>query len=164
MERIHAYNRDIKLIVSLRDPVERAYSHWRMEKARGAELLSFTEAIRQGRSRVEEHAEIDVAHRVFSYVERGFYAEQLSRMYRFFPSENILLLRQRDMAENLEVTLEKLCRFLSISSFENFPDNKSIFSHSELQIEPMSLQDRLYLEGVFFQEKEILRTDFKVFF
>ena len=52
LERIAAYRSDIKLILMLRDPVERAWSHWRMEAARGVEPLAFAQAIRRGRQRL----------------------------------------------------------------------------------------------------------------
>lgn len=78
LSRIHAYNPSMKFIVSLRDPAERAYSHWRMETLRGAETVSFSEAIRGGRQRVIDQAEIAGHHRVYSYVERGFYAPQIT--------------------------------------------------------------------------------------
>lgn len=52
IERIARYNPRAKLIVCLRHPVLRAYSHWRMETTRGAETLPFSRAIREGRARV----------------------------------------------------------------------------------------------------------------
>ncbi|MGP3699493.1 hypothetical protein [Rhodobacter sp. NSM] len=71
------------LILPLRDPVERAHSHWRMEVARGNESLSFSEAIREGRARVARNG------RVFTYVERGFYGAQLERLETCFPREQV---------------------------------------------------------------------------
>ena len=44
--RIHAYNPDMKIILSLRNPIDRAFSHWNMNKKRGFEPLSFGDAIR----------------------------------------------------------------------------------------------------------------------
>src|SRR5699024_1882343 len=48
------YNPDIKLIVSLRDPVERAYSAWNMEKQRGRESRSFSEVVKDEISLLED--------------------------------------------------------------------------------------------------------------
>ncbi len=84
IERIARYNPRAKLILLFRDPVERAWSHWRMERSRGAEALPFDVCIRQGRSRVDDPS-APGHHRVHSYVERGFYGAQLTRLYRFFP-------------------------------------------------------------------------------
>ena len=52
--RIWQYNPDIKLIVILRNPIERAYSHWNMERSRNAEKLSFFDAIQSERDRCQE--------------------------------------------------------------------------------------------------------------
>ncbi len=96
LERIHAYNPAIKLIVVLRDPVERAWSHWRMEFARGAEAGPFSWCIREGRQRLFD-AEPWGFHREFSYVERGFYGEQAERLLRLFPKDQVLFLRSEDL-------------------------------------------------------------------
>jgi hypothetical protein len=94
MERILRYNAASKLIVCLRHPSYRAHSHWRMETKRAAETLSFEDAISEtGRRRVR-NAE-GGAHRVYSYVERGFYAQQIRRLLQLFPPEQLLFLRVR---------------------------------------------------------------------
>ena len=81
----------MKLILVLRDPVQRAWSHWRMEYARGAETQPFDWCIRQGRQRLFA-AEPWGHHREFSYVERGFYGEQVERVFGLFPREQVLVL------------------------------------------------------------------------
>lgn len=124
LERIHNYNPSIKLIVSLRDPIERAFSHWRMETRRNAETMSFCEAIRNGRTRVTEQAQRDGLHRVYSYVERGFYARQFNDLLGFFPREQVLLLRSDDIAEDHLVALARVSAFLEISTFPNLPGSR----------------------------------------
>ena len=69
--RMHAYNPDMKIVIMLRCPIQRAFSHWNMERTRGNETLSFWEAL------MHEKARLDLAlpnqQRVYSYVDRGFY-------------------------------------------------------------------------------------------
>lgn len=96
LERICAYNPAMRLVLVLRDPVERAWSHWRMEYARGAEREPFAWCVREGRQRLFA-AEPWGWHREFSYVERGFYAEQLERLFGLFPREQVLILRAEDL-------------------------------------------------------------------
>lgn len=115
LERIAAYNPAMQLIVMLRDPVERAWSHWRMETARGAETRPFSWCIRQGRRRLLE-AEPWGVHREFSYVERGFYGEQLVRLYGLFPREQVLVLRASDLRAAPGAALEQVSRFLGAPS------------------------------------------------
>jgi len=70
-QRIAAYNPRIKLVVSLRDPIARAYSHWNMQRHRGNEKLGFDEAIELEKSRLES-VDLTVRDRQkFSYIDRG---------------------------------------------------------------------------------------------
>jgi len=96
LERIAVYNPAIKLIVMLRDPVERAWSHWRMETARGVETRPFDWCIREGRARLFD-AEPWGVHREYSYVERGFYGEQMARLLDLFPREQVLVLKADEL-------------------------------------------------------------------
>lgn len=91
LERIAAYNPAMKLIMVLRDPVQRAWSHWRMEYARGVETQPFAWCIREGRQRLFDGVPWG-HHREVSYVERGFYGEQMERLYGLFQREQVLVL------------------------------------------------------------------------
>lgn len=117
LERIAAYNPAMRLILVLRDPVERAWSHWRMEYARGAERQPFAWCIREGRMRLFE-AEPPThpwgAHREFSYVERGFYGEQLERALALFPREQILVLEAEALQAEPAAVLAKVRAFLGL--------------------------------------------------
>jgi hypothetical protein len=112
LERIAAYNPAMRFILLLRDPVQRAWSHWRMEVARGAETQPFAWCIRDGRARVAEAPAGQ--HRVFSYVERGFYADQLERLFRRFPPTQVLVLRSDDLKADPDGTLNRVRHFLGL--------------------------------------------------
>ena len=114
LERIAAYNPAMRLVVTLRDPVERAWSHWRMEYARGAELQPFAWCIRQGRQRLFA-SEPWGFHREFSYVERGFYAEQLARLFEIFPREQALVIRAEDLRADPGPVLNQVRRFIGLA-------------------------------------------------
>ncbi|HEX3367744.1 sulfotransferase family protein [Phenylobacterium sp.] len=114
LERIAAYNPAMKLVVMLRDPVARAWSHWKMEFARGAETQPFAWCIRQGRQRLFA-AEPWGVHREFSYVERGFYGEQMARLYGLFPRDQVLVLRAEDLRADPGPVLERLRAFLGLA-------------------------------------------------
>jgi hypothetical protein len=113
LERIAAYNPAMRLIVTLRDPVERAWSHWRMEYARGVETQAFAWCIREGRRRLF-NAEPWGHHREFSYVERGFYGEQLERLYGLFPREQVLVIRADELRDTPAPCLAAVRRFLGL--------------------------------------------------
>ena len=111
LERIAAYNPAIKLVLMLRDPVERAWSHWRMEQGRGAETKPFAWCVREGRQRLFA-AEPWGHHREYSYVERGFYGDQVERLFALFPREQVLLLQAEDLRRDPQAVLGRLNAFL----------------------------------------------------
>ncbi|OHB36536.1 MAG: sulfotransferase [Phenylobacterium sp. RIFCSPHIGHO2_01_FULL_70_10] len=116
LERICTYRPDIKLIVLLRDPVARAFSHWKMEYARGVETAPFDWCVRRGRTRLFDSAPWGW-HREFSYVERGFYGEQVERLFGLFPREQVLILQAEALDAEPSATLSKVCDFLGVAPF-----------------------------------------------
>jgi hypothetical protein len=70
-KRIWEYNPNMKLIVILRNPIERAYSHWNMDRSRHADNLSFWETIQKEKKRCSDA--LPKQQRRYSYIERGFY-------------------------------------------------------------------------------------------
>jgi hypothetical protein len=112
MARIWAYNPEMRLILCLRNPVERAYSHWAMETGRSWDTLPFPEAITSEAERCR--AALPQQHRVFSYTSRGFYSEQLRRLWSFFPREQTLILRQEELLKDPGDTLSRVHRFLGV--------------------------------------------------
>jgi len=117
LERIAAYNPAMKLILLFRDPVERAWSHWRMESGRGAEAYPFAWCIREGRDRVAADPVTPGFHREYSYVERGFYGAQLERLLQHFPRSQTLLLASEDLASDPGAVLARVTDFLGVPPF-----------------------------------------------
>ena len=125
-QRISQFLPDIKLIVLLRNPVDRAASHYyhncRFGKSR--EPLSFEEAIQQESSRIEP--EIDkimadenyksLAHQYYSYLSRGIYIEQLSRWMQFFPRKSFLILNSEEFWKNPKRNMKQVWNFLGVPS------------------------------------------------
>lgn len=115
LDRVRAYNPAMRLVLIVRDPVERAWSHWQMEFARGKETEPFARCIREGRRRMAGAAPFPGFHRVHSYVERGFYGKQLARALRLFPRDQMLLVRSEDLARDPDATVAAVCRFLGVA-------------------------------------------------
>lgn len=143
--RIWKYNKDIKLIALLRNPTERAFSHWSMEKARGKDTLSFSEAIRKERERCK--GALPDPHRVFSYVDRGFYAEQVRRYQRFFSEDQLCFLPYEDLRKAPDKTMRSIFSFLGVDPdayrFEPQIVNKTTYQ------ETLKPSDREFLIEVF---------------
>ncbi|OXE36294.1 MAG: sulfotransferase [Phenylobacterium zucineum] len=154
LERIAVYRRDIKLILLLRDPVERAWSHWRMEHTRGAETLPFGQAIRRGRQRLFQ-AEPWGHHRVFSYVERGFYAEQLERLFGIFGPEQLLILQSDDLSQDPDTVLTKINAFIGAPPP---PKTTPRQVHVGQDMGQMDENDRAFLTAIYARDQDRLAT------
>jgi hypothetical protein len=151
--RIWSYNPDMKWILILRNPVERAYSAWNMEKKRGLEELSFNDAIAQESIRCREA--LPLQHRVFSYLDRGFYASQLRRLFNIFGSERCLVLLNEDLRVDQAATLRKIFRFLGVDDSFATPDTR-VFEHDYDQ--PLDPKTYSMLRRIFyFDLKEVER-------
>jgi Sulfotransferase domain len=122
-ERVHRFDPTLRLVVLLRDPVERAYSHYDHERRLGREPLSFQEALEQEGERLEpefermwnEPAYSSPAVRNYSYLARGRYAEQLERWLAVFPREQLLILESRRLREQTAACMAEICSFVGVS-------------------------------------------------
>jgi len=116
-ERIFKYNPEVKLIIVLRNPVDRAYSHWNMERSRYNESMSFWDAIQSEGNRSK--LVFPDQHRIYSYVDRGFYYKQLKRLWHYFSKDNMLILNYDFFKSNPIDTLNIICDYLGIERFLN---------------------------------------------
>ena len=125
--RAHELVPRAKLLVSLRNPVDRAYSYYCMNARRGLETLSFEEAIDREEERLDGELErmladdsyfSDIRHHA-SYVARGLYAQQLQDWRRYFPEEQFLLMTQDELKpERRSATLARVQSFLELPHAE----------------------------------------------
>jgi len=113
--RVWSYNPAMKMIVVIRNPVSRAYSHWAMENQRSNELLSFTEALSQESSRATK--KLPFQDRIHSYIDRGFYSGQIRRLWRLFGKRNVIVIRQDWLLKDPKSCLGDICNFLEIDTF-----------------------------------------------
>jgi hypothetical protein len=123
-ERVHAALPKVKLIVLLRNPVDRAHSHHNHEHALGNEELDFVTAIAQEPERLageerrlaEDPTYQSFAHQHYSYVARGLYAEQLKRWYDRFPPDQILTLASEEFFADPEAILHRVQTWLELAT------------------------------------------------
>ncbi|MGR8933325.1 MAG: sulfotransferase domain-containing protein [Gammaproteobacteria bacterium] len=146
-KRIWRYHSAMKWIILLRNPIERAFSHWNMECARQADTLTFREAIQT--EAVRCRTALPEQHRTFSYTDRGFYVEQLRRIWFFFPKQQTLLLKQDDFKQNPQQCLDVVCDFLELKRLENVTP-KTI--HALSYNTTMTVHEKAYLQHLFYYE------------
>jgi len=122
-ERISKIKRKIKFIVLLRNPVDRAHSHYYYEKSMGLENLTMEEAIKQEEKRIVEKSKLkDPIYSnlvLFSYLSAGKYLEQLKFWFNFFPREQFLILKSEDLFSQPSETVQKVFEFLQLSKYNS---------------------------------------------
>ena len=110
LRRIRAMIPAVKLIVILRDPVERAHSNWTHLWSAGLEPVGdFV------RASTEEERRIAAGWASFwHYTGLGKYGEQLEYAFSLFPRDQLLVLRYRLLVDSPAATLDQICRFLGV--------------------------------------------------
>ena len=112
----------VRLIVLLRDPVERCLSGLFHSRRLGLEPLQVEEALKAEAGRLEGAeavlAAVDgshLSHQVHSYLSRSRYEQQLMRYEQLFPREQLLLLRSEDLFQNPEGSWQQVLAFLELA-------------------------------------------------
>lgn len=143
-KRLAAVTPHAKLIVLLRNPVDRAYSqHW-FTTQEGNETLSFAEATEHEEERlageVEKLLEMDnlgndgyrsFKLRHYSYLSRGIYVDQLQQWMRIFPKEQFLILKSEDLYSNPAAIVEQTLDFLGVPNGQAIIANKDFKQYRE---------------------------------
>ena len=112
--RIYNFNKNIKLVVILRNPIERAYSNYIFTVRNGIEILDFEYAILKEGERVQHYIGKWKEIKPFDYIGRSKYYSQLKEYYNIFNKENIIVLIFEELINKKEEELQKLCSFLNI--------------------------------------------------
>ena len=151
----------VKLLIILRNPVGRAYSHFRHERALGREpLASFEEALDSESERLAGEVEricaephyYSFAHQNFSYVTRGLYARQLKGLFQFFPRQDIHLVSSERLRSNPAETYAEVLQFLRLPD-HHLPSFSQVGAR---RYPPMSRQVRSQLQRWFAPHNEEL--------
>ena len=147
MERIANYSPEIKLVVLLRNSIDRAFAHWNMQRFKDREPLDFLDALKEERNRLAELSSMES--RRFAYVDRGFYSSQLERVFQFFPREQVKIAKFEDFRDRKQKTLEGIFEFLSVKPLRRVRDKDRNVVPYERAMRP---DERKYLSGVFSAE------------
>lgn len=121
-ERIARDLPDVKIVAMLRDPVERAYSAWKHETARGFDEMAFEDAINEEVRRTEGERERmmadpryqSYAYRHYSYTARGHYSAQLRQFQDRLPASRIHVVYSESFFVQPEREFRLLTDFLGV--------------------------------------------------
>ena len=129
-KRIKKLFPDTKLIVILRNPVDRTYSHYHLAEQFG-ETRTFEEIVKEDMDNILNW-NIDLkddnyfANKVEkSFLARGFYAEQLSIWFKLFSKNQIMIVSSEQLASDTKNTMNSIFQFLNLPKFE-IPNTKKV--------------------------------------
>ncbi|MBV1879316.1 MAG: sulfotransferase domain-containing protein [Pseudomonadales bacterium] len=163
VSHLHAYNKQMKLIVVLRDPADRAISQYWMERDRGTEHLPLLLALLAEPFRLwlDSNPWADgAAHRNNSYRARGLYARQLKRIYQYFPKSQVLVLSHQALQQDHAKSLIKVFEFLGVQPDVAIPQEQ-IFSRAARNTQTANASSgfsRMLLKLSYLLEYHRLRT------
>ena len=120
---------EIKLIVILRNPIDRAYSHYHLSLRSGSEKSSFEEITEEDMKIFQkfENTNSMIDDEYFrnyiakTHLGRGFYAQQLKIWFELFDRKQILILSSEELSTKTNETMNKIFQFLDLPKYE-IPD------------------------------------------
>ena len=148
-----------KLILLLRNPIERAWAHYHQSVRKG-ESLSFEEALRSEEERLAgerdkmlaDETYVSLKYRRYSYLTRGLYADQIKRVRFFFPSEQVLVLKsERLLFDDPSSVLAEVTDFLRLPSW-----SPKVFTRSRDFYPPIPVETRRWLANYFLEHNQRL--------
>ena len=108
--RIKQYIPDSRLIVILRNPVERAYANFlHLVRDDREPYQDFTLALQEETKRINSNWEW-----FWHYIQLGYYAEQLQRYYEMFSANQIKIYLYEDLREKPTALIQDICRFIEV--------------------------------------------------
>lgn len=125
-KRIAELTPSVKLIALLRNPVDRAYSHYNHNLRKKRENLAFEVAIEKEGERLSNKLEkmleddkyFNAKYFHYAYLGRGIYVDQLKNWFNFFSKEQILILSSEDFYADPAVSYSQVLEFLKLPQWE----------------------------------------------
>jgi Sulfotransferase domain len=144
---------DARVIALLRDPVERAWSHYKERRRHGGEELGFEEALEAEPARLageeerlrREPAYRSRAHEDHSYVAQGRYLDMLPRWLERYPRERVLILPSEELYTDPQATMDRIFAFLGLPPFAL----RDVTRHNYVPAGDMRRQARRQLQQLF---------------
>lgn len=123
-EKIKKVTPNAKFILLLRNPIDRAYSHYNMNVTRGDETLSFSDAIDMEQERtskgfkkmLNDENYFTWNYYLHAYLNHGIYIEKLKHWMDIFPRANFFILKSEDFSNDIPKYYNKVLNFLGLSS------------------------------------------------
>jgi hypothetical protein len=130
-----------RVIVLLRDPVSRAFSHYQHRKTRHLEARSFDEVVDDEIRQSAFPPEFGVALRpdvapMLDYLARGYYALQLELLFELYPRKRVLVIDSAELFTATSATCQRVFGFLELEPFDVRPSKVYNRGYYEEKIDP----------------------------
>lgn len=146
----------VKIIGLLRNPVDRAYSHYHHMRRLGyEEAETFEEALALEGGRLQKEADEGVFgkhHHHHSYLARGIYADQLQVWFDAFRSDQLLFIQSEELYRAPTSVLKDTATYLGLPGWQ--PEEYS--GHKQFPYSNLSLETRTWIEEYFRPHNERL--------
>jgi len=152
-KKIKNYFPKTKLIIILRNPIDRAYSNYHLGVRMGDEKRTFDQAIDEEIQKIAKYNEIEMDDYISqSYLGRGIYAKQLEIWLKYFPAAVIKILESDRFSNNTEETMNEVFEFLDL------PDHniRNLEKKNVAEYPPMKTETRQKLCDFFSEYNEKL--------
>ncbi len=165
-QRSYSFNQQFKLIILLRDPVKRAYSHFHHEIENGRENRAFREAVEKEMERVKvDHHRLacseigySFSHQRYSYYDRGRYAEQLELWMNYFARSQFYIETAERFFKEPQAVCSEIFNFVGLAPFETSTKRR----HNPGKYDPISRTDANWLAEMYRQDNMKLEKDYGV--
>jgi len=118
-----------------------------MQRYRGREPLDFFDAVREEKTRVAGAPAAEA--RRFAYVNRGFYGQQLARLFNFFPREQVKVVKFEEFKEKQRETLNSIFSFLGLEPLRSLRSkDRNVVPYERA----MNWEERVFLYNLFAQD------------
>lgn len=125
-KKVHSILPNIKAIIMLRNPVDRAYSHYYHGIRKGIEYYSFKKALEIENDRLKgdfeklKSGEINESrdYRRYSYITRGIYVDQIINWLKFFPKEQVYIIKSEEFFKNPSKYTQEVFKFLGLPNWD----------------------------------------------
>ena len=132
ISRIQRYNPDIKLVIILRNPAMRTYSHWQYATAHGLETKSLSELLSP-----TERSHEDLT----PYQNQSLYGYHVSHLLQYLDPHQLLFLKSDDLKEDPEVAMYRVFQFLGVPYLDLDLTAQNLGSYSSSL--PVELYDQM---------------------
>jgi hypothetical protein len=163
VKRIKKKFPNAKIIVILRNPIDRAYSNYFLGVNGGKEKREFEEAIEEEMALINNRNKEELFDEKLSetYLGRGLYAEQLKVWFKEFPKDSIKIIKSENFAEKTEDVMNDLFQFLDLPEYKiGNIEKKNVAKYT-----PMKKETRGKLEKFFLPHNQelynMLENDFE---